>query len=62
MTELPLRELTPSEQLMQVCFGYILTRCVTAIAEVGIPDMLADGSQSIDRLAEEAGVKPTVWK
>jgi SAM-dependent methyltransferase len=55
MHEISQRELTPSERLMQVCFGYILTRSVTAIAELGVPDMLANGPQSIDRLAEEAG-------
>lgn len=55
MAESPLHVMTPSEQLMHTVFGYILTRCVTAIAELGVPDILADGPQSIDRLAEEAG-------
>jgi len=55
MTERSRLELTPYERLMHVVFGYILTRCVTAIAELGVPDLLADGPQSIDRLAKEAG-------
>lgn len=55
MTELSPRELSPAEKLMQVCFGYILTRSVTAIAELGVPDILATGPQSIDQLAEKTG-------
>ena len=45
----------PQERLIQVLFGYILTRSVTTIAELGVPDVLADGPQPIDDLAKKVG-------
>lgn len=55
MTEQSRNELTPPERLLDVLFGYVLTRCVTAVAELGVPDVLAAGPQSIEALAEAAG-------
>lgn len=45
----------PQERLIQVLFGYILTRSVTAIADLGVPDVLAHGPQPIDELARKVG-------
>ena len=55
MKELPQNDPAPSEQLLNVIFSYILTRCVTAIAELGVPDILAEGPRSIEQLAEAIG-------
>ena len=55
MTEQSQNELTPPERLLDVIFGYVLTRCVTAIAELGVPDALANGALSIEQLAEAVG-------
>jgi len=48
-------ETTPPERLLQVVFGYILTRSLTTIAELGVPDALEDGPQPIDELATKVG-------
>jgi len=55
MTEQSQNELTPPERLLDVLFGYVLTRCVTAVAELGVPDVLADGPHSIGQLADTVG-------
>lgn len=49
---------SPVEQVLQVCCGYIVTRCFSAIAELGIPDVLANGPQTIDQLADKVGANP----
>jgi len=46
-------QLEPAERLLQVVFGAVLTRCMTTIAELGVPDALANGPLPIDRLAEK---------
>lgn len=53
MTEQP--EMAPQARLLQVVFGGVLTRGMTTIAELGVPDALADGPKPIEELAETVG-------
>jgi hypothetical protein len=53
-------ELGPQERLIQVIFAAILTRCVTTVAELGVPDVLANGPQPIGELARQVGANQDV--
>jgi hypothetical protein len=47
--------MAPPERVLQVLFGCVLTRCMTTIAELEVPDVLASGPQPIDELATKVG-------
>ena len=45
----------PQAQLLQMLFGFMITRGVSAVAELNVPDALRDGPQSVSDLAKAVG-------
>ncbi|MEZ5994035.1 MAG: methyltransferase [Planctomycetota bacterium] len=48
-------ELPPQEQVMQGLFGFMVTKCLSAVAKHKIPDTLKDGPLYYTELAEKTG-------
>jgi len=49
--------LHPSQKLFRLIFSKIITQCIGVAAELGIADLLKDGSCSIEKLAQKSKVK-----
>ena len=45
----------PQAQLLQMLFGYMVTRGVSAVAELNVPDALKDGPRAVSDLARAVG-------
>ena len=48
-------EQPPPAQLLQMLFGYMVTRSISVVAELNVPDALKDGPQSTADLAQAVG-------
>ena len=48
-------ERAAAAQLLRLMWGLHISRCVYAVAELGIPDLLADSSRSSEELAVGTG-------
>lgn len=46
---------SPSQQIMRLGFGFAVSQALRVIIELGIPDLLAAGEQSVDELAAATG-------
>jgi hypothetical protein len=46
---------SPSQQIMKLGFGFAVSQALRVIIELGIPDLLAAGEQSVDELAAATG-------
>ena len=46
---------SPSQQVLRMGFGFILSQALRVIAELGITDLVAGGERSVDDLARESG-------
>ena len=42
---------SPSQQIMRLGFGFAVSQALRVMIELGIPDLLAGGEQSVDELA-----------
>ena len=42
---------SPSQQIMRLGFGFAVSQALRVIIELGVPDLLAAGEQSVDELA-----------
>ena len=45
----------PPAQLLQMLFGYMVTRSISAVTELNVPDALEDGPRSLAELAQAVG-------
>lgn len=53
----------PSMQVIQMAGGLVLSRGIFAVAELGIPDYLKDGSLSADEIAQATGTHaPSLYR
>jgi hypothetical protein len=52
------QEEPPQAALMQVMFGMMASKCVSAVTAIGVPDALKDGPASSAALAEQLGADP----
>jgi len=52
------RQAPPSAQLMEMIFGFALSRSIAVAAQLGVADLLKDGTKSADELAEIIGAHP----
>jgi hypothetical protein len=52
---LPVQPPDPGQVLMQMCTGYMVAAALYPVTKLGIAELLADGPQSISRLASETG-------
>ncbi|WP_181181516.1 hypothetical protein [Mesorhizobium sp. B3-1-6] len=41
----------PSQQVMRLGFGFAVSQALRVVIELGIPDLLASGEQSVEDLA-----------
>jgi hypothetical protein len=54
---------TPQQQLNQLICGYWHSQCVYVAAKLGIADLLADGPQSVEELANQTGThRPSLFR
>jgi hypothetical protein len=58
MTDQTLPQLPPSARLMDMIFGFALSRSIAVAAQLGIADLLGAGPKSADELAESTGANP----
>ena len=59
MSQQPERQkATPSAQLMDMIFGFALSRAIAVAAEIGVADQLKDGPKSVEELAQAVGAHP----
>ncbi|WP_184544916.1 methyltransferase [Mucilaginibacter sp. FT3.2] len=52
------QELPPPVQLMQMLFGFAVSRAIGVCAELGIADLLRDGTKTTEELAQQTTVHP----
>jgi hypothetical protein len=57
-TEQSPRELSTTDQLIQILFGFMTTQALSVAAKLGIADLLQDGPIETNELAQAAGVQP----
>ncbi|HEV8369294.1 MAG TPA: methyltransferase [Pyrinomonadaceae bacterium] len=55
MTQNENQQIPPSATLMQMIFGFALSRSIAVAAQLGIADELKDGPRSVDELAHSVG-------
>jgi hypothetical protein len=54
---------SPQQQLNQLICGYWHSQCVYVAAKLGIADLLANGPQSVDNLAQQTGThRPSLFR
>src|SRR4030095_6022316 len=58
MTANKSQEAVPSAQLMQMIFGFTLSRSIAIAAQFGVADQLKDGPKSADEIAAAIGAHP----
>jgi O-methyltransferase domain/Dimerisation domain len=58
MTANKSQEAAPSAQLMQMIFGFTLSRSIAIAAQFGVADQLKDGPKSADEIAAAIGAHP----
>jgi hypothetical protein len=58
MTESETQAPPPSANLMQMIFGFALSRSIAVAAELRLADQLKDGPKSVDELAQTVAVHP----
>lgn len=58
MTQNSPQQAPPSAQLMEMIFGFALSRSIAVAAELGVADLLKDGPRSADELAPTIGAHP----
>lgn len=58
MTQKSPQQAPPSAQLMEMIFGFALSRSIAVAAQFGIADLLKDGPKSADELAQAIGTHP----
>lgn len=58
MTDKPTQPLPPSAQLLEMIFGFALSRSIAVAAQLGVADLLKDGSKTADEMAPTIGVHP----
>ena len=49
---------SPTQQIMKLAFGFAVSQAMRVIIELGIPDLLADGEQSVEALADASHSNP----
>ena len=52
------RELPPEAQVLQTLFGFMVTRTLSAVAELNVADGLRDGPRNLTDLAQAVGADP----
>lgn len=58
MTQKSPQQAPPSAQLMEMIFGFALSRSIAVAAEFGVADLLKDSPKSADELAHAIGAHP----
>src|SRR5215470_18048782 len=58
MTDKMDQAIPPSAQLMDMVFGFALSRSIAVAAQFGIADLLKDSPKSADELAQAIGAHP----
>jgi SAM-dependent methyltransferase len=48
----------PQARIMELTFGTLVAQSISAAAELGVADALADGPRPVDEIAEEVGADP----
>lgn len=49
---------SPTQQIMKLAFGFAVSQALRVIIELGIPDLLADGEQSVEALGDASHSNP----
>jgi hypothetical protein len=49
---------SPPARMMQLLYGALLANLVSAVAEYGVADQLADGPRPVDELGQRTGTDP----
>ena len=58
MTDKSPQQAPPSARLMEMIFGFALSRSIAVAAQFGVADLLKDGPKSADELAQAIGAHP----
>lgn len=58
MTDNSHQPIPPSARLMEMIFGFALSRSIAVVAQLRVADLLKDGPKSADELARAAGAHP----
>ena len=58
MTQTSPQKAPPSAQLMEMIFGFALSRSIAVAAQFGVADLLKDGPKNADELAQTIGAHP----
>jgi hypothetical protein len=58
MTNTSTQGIPPTAQLMDMIFGFVLSRSIAVASQLRIADLLKDGSKSASELASEVGAHP----
>jgi len=58
MTDRRSQQAPPSARLMEMLFGFTLSRSIAVAAQFGVADLLKDGPKSADELAQAIGAHP----
>lgn len=58
MTDKGTQQEPPSARLMEMMFGFALSRSIAVAAQLGVADLLKDGPKSADELAQAVGAHP----
>ena len=59
MTQPAPAALQPEQLLMQMATGKWVSKALSVVADLGIPDLLGEGPRSVDDLATRSAVIPT---
>jgi hypothetical protein len=54
------QELSPEHTIRRMALGYIVSRSIFVVAELGIADLLKDGAMTAEELAEMTGANPNI--
>jgi hypothetical protein len=54
------KELSPAHTLRQMALGYIVSRSISVVAELGIADLLKDGAKTAEELASATGANQNI--
>ena len=58
MTQTSPQAMPPSAQLLEMIFGFMLSRSIAVAAQLGIADLLQDGAKTTDEMAQLIGAHP----
>lgn len=53
-------ELSPAHTVRQMALGYIVSRSIAVVAELGIADLLKDGAKDVEELAKATDANPNI--